>query len=79
MAISTYHELLHQIERLTEDDQLRLLGDLAAMIRQKHQPQEEKPRLHSVLALRGLGKEVWEGIDVDQYIEEERNSWNRDD
>ena len=30
----------------------------------------------SVLELRGLGKEVWKEIDVDAYIENERNSWD---
>jgi len=30
---------------------------------------------HSILELEGLGKEIWEGIDVEKYIEEERNSW----
>ena len=33
-----------------------------------------EPR-HSILELKGLGKEIWEGIDVDEYIREERRSW----
>jgi len=27
------------------------------------------------MELEGLSKEVWQGIDVEKYIEEERNSW----
>ena len=30
----------------------------------------------SILELSGLGKEVWQGIDTDEYIEEERKSWD---
>jgi len=26
-------------------------------------------------AMRGLGKELWQGIDVNAYIKEERESW----
>ena len=26
-------------------------------------------------AMKGLGKEVWQGIDVNEYIKEERESW----
>jgi bifunctional DNA-binding transcriptional regulator/antitoxin component of YhaV-PrlF toxin-antitoxin module len=26
-------------------------------------------------ALRGLGKETWKGIDVEKYIQEERDAW----
>jgi plasmid stability protein len=29
----------------------------------------------SILGLRGLGKEVWEGIDAAEYIRTERDSW----
>ncbi|MGH9465646.1 MAG: FitA-like ribbon-helix-helix domain-containing protein [Thermoanaerobaculia bacterium] len=28
------------------------------------------------MAARGLGKEIWEGTDVDRYIDEERSSWD---
>jgi hypothetical protein len=28
------------------------------------------------MELKGLGKEVWQAIDVDQYIAEERASWD---
>lgn len=27
--------------------------------------------------LRGLGKEVWEGIDAQEYVNAERDSWDR--
>ncbi|MBV9880721.1 MAG: Arc family DNA-binding protein [Gemmatirosa sp.] len=30
----------------------------------------------SILELRGLGKELWEGIDPAEYIEQERSSWD---
>lgn len=29
----------------------------------------------SLTALQGLGKEVWQALDVDQYLEEERDAW----
>lgn len=29
----------------------------------------------SLLVLQGLGKEVWKGVDVDAYLEQERASW----
>lgn len=36
----------------------------------------EQEKTESILGLRGLGKEVWEGIDVAEYIREERDSWD---
>jgi hypothetical protein len=35
-----------------------------------------RPKSHSILELRGLGKEIWEGIDPADYIREERDSWD---
>jgi len=28
--------------------------------------------------LRGLRREVWEGIDTDEYIRQERDAWERE-
>lgn len=33
-------------------------------------------RRHSILELRGLGKEIWQGVDPKKYIDELRNEWN---
>ncbi len=36
---------------------------------------EGKPWLHELLALRGLGKEIWKGVNADEYVSELRGSW----
>jgi plasmid stability protein len=36
----------------------------------------EEPKPLSILGLRGLGKEFWEGIDPVEYVERERDSWD---
>ena len=70
----TYEGVLNYARRLTDTEQLRLLEDLAAVIRQQ-QTEEAEESLHSLLELEGLGAELWEGIDPQKYIEEERKSW----
>jgi hypothetical protein len=67
-----YDGILQQIQLLTPDEQLQLLADIAAMLRQQVTAEPQ----HSIMELKGLGKEVWEGIDVEKYIDEERNSWD---
>lgn len=64
--------MLLQDERST-DSLDRLWADLER-IEQNLEASKEEP-LHSVLELRGLGKEIWTEIDVDDYIREERASW----
>ena len=33
-----------------------------------------EPR-YSVLELKGLGKDIWRGIDAQEYVDQERSSW----
>lgn len=40
-----------------------------------HQTMDQKERI-SIMALEGLGKELWEGIDAAEYIRQERDSWD---
>ena len=71
MPALTYDEILNQVRRLELIDQVRLLEELATIV---HYRVKALPK-HSILELEGLGKEIWEGIDIEKYIEEERNSW----
>ena len=71
MSTYTYEEVLRQVLLLSLNDQLRLLEELASIFGRRFTSHS----MHSFLELEGLGKEVWEGVDVEKYIEEERNSW----
>jgi len=72
MSTTTYHEILSRVQRLTRAEQLRLLQELTALIRR--QVTVQTPR--SILELQGLGKETWKGIDVQEYVDQERALWN---
>ena len=39
---------------------------------------EQKPGRRSILELRGLGKEIWEGADAQEHVEGLRKEWERD-
>lgn len=69
----TYHDVLHQALHLTPEEQL----ELAIFLLTNVQPRLVARPQHSIMELKGLGKELWQGIDVDQYLEEERNSWDK--
>ncbi len=73
MAESGYEALLQAIEKLTPSDQERLMSELTDRLSHRI---GEQPRQHSIVELRGLGKEVWSGVDPDEYVEQERSSWN---
>ena len=35
----------------------------------------DEPEPLSILELRGLGKEHWQGVDAGRYVDEERSGW----
>jgi hypothetical protein len=74
MSTNAYQQVLQLALNLTPEEQLQLIEDLIQNIRQTCLIEKEPS--HSILEFEGLGKEVWQAIDVDQYIEEERASWD---
>lgn len=68
----TYEELLVGIRGLDAGQQLRLLEELAATVRRRVVGQPK----HGVLELRGLGRETWQGVDAQEYVDHERAAWN---
>lgn len=70
MASTPYENARKSVEVLGPADQLRLVAELVSCLSGKL---ERQPR--SLLELEGLGQEVWQGVDVDEYLRRERSSW----
>jgi hypothetical protein len=71
MSSDAYHTILNQVQQLSPEEQFQLLEDLVVVLRQGN----TRKTKHNILELEGLGKEVWEGVDPDEYIREERGSF----
>jgi len=67
-----YEQAKRSVEALGPADQLRLIAELVARLSGEL---DRQPR-RSLLELQGLGKAVWQGVDVDEYLRRERSSWN---
>jgi hypothetical protein len=70
--MANYLEIRHQVESLTSDEQLRLLEDIAAIVRRRMIVIPKR----SIMELEGLGKGIWQGVDAQEYVDRERDSWN---
>lgn len=70
-TIGPYEKAKRSVEALPPGDQLRLISELAGRLGDQV---ERQPR-RSLLELRGLGKNVWRDLDVDEYLRRERSSW----
>lgn len=65
----SHSELLAIIQNLDTDEQLKLLEEVAVIVRNK-----VKSKKHSILELKGLGKEIWDSVDAQEYVDRERDS-----
>ena len=67
-----YDEARRSAQALGPADQLRLIAELVGRLSGDMERQSQR----SLLDLQGLGKDVWQGVDVDEYLRRERSSWN---
>lgn len=72
MPAVNYNQVVSEIKTLDLSDQLRLLEEMATLIRKK--TNQTKPR--SILELQGKGKEIWKNLNIKAYLDKERTSWN---
>jgi len=73
--IVTRREVLTLTEQWPIREQLQLITELSARVRTKIATPDQPPI--DFLDLAGVGKEVWANIDTDDYINQERDSWEQ--
>jgi uncharacterized protein (UPF0305 family) len=71
MSTQLYRQIRDQLDQLTPDEQIQLMEDLLALYRRQV---TAKP-LHDIMEFRGIAKDLWKDVDVQKYLDEERNSW----
>ncbi len=72
IAIDKLEQVLDLTARLSAADQLRLIEQLIVQVRTQ---QERESAPVDMLSLVGMGAELWQQIDVDTYLEQERANW----
>ena len=68
-----YIDYVKGIDRLNLEEQLSLLEIISSKVKKTL---GEKRIMHSILELEGLGAEMWGGIDAQEYVRKERESWD---
>ena len=66
-------EVLQASEQLSPADQLRLISLLTDRLRRAMDLDEQEV---DMLTLAGLGADLWRGVEVAEYLEQERASWD---
>jgi endonuclease III-like uncharacterized protein len=75
--MQTNIEIIYQqhIKPLSKTEQIKLLAKIAEELVTGKEETEPIKNRRSLLELEGLGAEIWEGIDAQEYVNELRNEW----
>jgi hypothetical protein len=68
------NDVINRFQRLSPEEQEQLLEEIEAIVRQRVK-NTQRPK-HNVMEFEGMAKKLWEGVDVEKFIDEERNSWD---
>lgn len=72
LRIKNFPDDLHRrLKEQAEREHRSLAQEVVHILNQALGPE----RTLSILGLKGLGKELWEGVDAAEYIRAERDSW----
>lgn len=72
MTVREYNDLLESVTLLSQQEKVELLAEIANQLR----ADSRKGKKRSIMELEGLGKEIWAGIDAQEYVNRERDSWD---
>jgi len=65
---SNLEALIEAARHLTPEEQQRLVKALL--------PLPSTPPQHRITEMRGLGKDLWQSVDAQDYLNAERDSWD---
>lgn len=71
MTSSKSEIIYKEISQLTNNEKMILLSKLMLEI----STYIERDQRLNIYDIKGVGKEVWEGIDAQEYVNKERASW----
>lgn len=67
----TLQEMIAKVPELSVEERKQLMHTLIDSIAETNTPKK-----HSIMELEGLGAEIWEGIDAQEYVNQLRSEWD---
>lgn len=71
MSSNTKNIYDEHIKPLPREQQVQLLN----LLRNELENGDDDDQRHSILELHGLGKEIWQGVDPNEYVRKLRDEW----
>ncbi|MFQ5630685.1 MAG: hypothetical protein ACE5I1_18090 [bacterium] len=74
MSVEQIYE--QHVKVLPQVDKLKLVELITQKMIQANGSAPGKPRKRNIMELHNLGKEIWHGIDAQEYVNELRKEWD---
>ena len=68
------NDLYEHLRAIAKQEQRSLSQEVIHLLRQAVRSKEKR----SLLELRGLGKDLWKDVNVEDHIQHERDAWDQD-
>jgi hypothetical protein len=65
-------EVLKEIRTLSLEERKELMKLMVDTLAETPEPSQK----HSIMELAGLGAEIWEGVDAQEYVNQLRGEWD---
>ncbi|MCA0454999.1 MAG: hypothetical protein LCI00_13585 [Chloroflexi bacterium] len=69
----TIQEMIQEARTLSVEERKQLIKALVDIV---NEPEAAPPKKRNLLELAGLGAEIWEGIDPQEYVNQLRSEWD---
>jgi hypothetical protein len=68
----TIQEMIQEARSLSVEERKQLIKALVDIV---NEPEEEAPKKRNIMEFLGLGAEIWDGIDAQEYVNQLRSEW----
>ena len=69
----TIQEMIQEARTLSVEERNQLIQ---ALLEMTNEPKTETPKKRNIMEFLGLGAEIWEGIDAQEYVNQLRSEWD---
>ncbi len=66
------NQIVNEIEKLDYNGKINVMSRIINLLKREDKSQQE----YSITRLKGLGKNIWQKIDIESYVVSERESWD---
>ncbi len=64
--------IIQEIELLDYHNKINVMSKIVSMLKRA----KAKPTSVNITRLKGLGKDVWQDVEIESYISKEREAWD---